>query len=106
MHPAIVKVMNELFYLKRNLMPLFPPSSLNLNFLRNHEIPIAFYNVNGGDKHVPPTTRRNLHQNYVGMKIIEQLLEYRQHDFREKILALCNYSAERQLMEETLKKKG
>uniref|UniRef100_A0AC34F570 DNA2/NAM7 helicase-like C-terminal domain-containing protein n=1 Tax=Panagrolaimus sp. ES5 TaxID=591445 RepID=A0AC34F570_9BILA len=105
MNPAIIKVMNDNFYAGRNLIPIFTSSLLNFGFLRNPQLPIAFHDIDGGDEYVAPTTRRNEHENNVGMKIIEKLLESRYPDFRRKILVLCNYSAEKKLMQEK-KEKG
>uniref|UniRef100_A0A914YP26 DNA2/NAM7 helicase-like C-terminal domain-containing protein n=1 Tax=Panagrolaimus superbus TaxID=310955 RepID=A0A914YP26_9BILA len=110
MHPGLVKIMNEIFYPNRNLIPLFPPESLDLcHHFRHPNIPIAFHAVEGGDELFPPTSRRNQHQNYIGIKIIQQLFEnyHPAHQFRAgKILVLCNYSGQRRMMQEALKEKG
>uniref|UniRef100_A0AC34FAZ1 DNA2/NAM7 helicase-like C-terminal domain-containing protein n=1 Tax=Panagrolaimus sp. ES5 TaxID=591445 RepID=A0AC34FAZ1_9BILA len=110
MHPGIVQVLNECFYSDRILIPLFSPESYkvqfkNLNLLENFEIPISFHNVDKADEYVPPTTRKNYYQSFIAMKLIQKLLSCNLLQ-KEKILVLCNYSAEKKMMQENLKKRS
>uniref|UniRef100_A0A914Z1C3 DNA2/NAM7 helicase-like C-terminal domain-containing protein n=1 Tax=Panagrolaimus superbus TaxID=310955 RepID=A0A914Z1C3_9BILA len=100
MNPGTVEIINKLFCPERILTPLYPTTLTKSPLIRNPELGIAFYDTDGWDAHVKPTSRKNFGHHFQALQIIYQLLDLYPG---QKITVLCYYVAQKLMMEKTLR---